>query len=148
MSSDPNVVAVHTHLMLQAQRRVKKAQQDLKATVATAKAADVHWRDVQDALKEYELSPEARREKAERHVSVLQALGVPVQLEMFDSYVPLDNDDTVKARRRGWFAAICGADSENVPYDPGCAEGQAWLNGWQEFQAVLAGFFGEEASDA
>lgn len=147
MNNDPNVVAVHTYLMLQSQRRVKAAQHDMKAVVAQARAVGVNFKDVQEALKEYDMSPEARREKAERQASVLQALGVPCQLEMFDTYVPRDNDDDAQARRRGWFAAICGANSDDAPYPPGSSEGQAWLDGWNDFQAALAGYFGAEAAD-
>lgn len=143
MSHDPNVVAVHTHLMLQARARTKSAQNAARATIAAAKAAGVHWSDVQDALREYEMSSEARREKAERQAQVLQALGVPVQLEMFDAYVPRDNDDTAQAKRQGWFAAICGRPLD-PPQDAGTAEGQAWMAGWHEFQVVLRGYFGAD----
>lgn len=134
--SDPNTIAVYTHLLLKRQRAVKSAQSGLKSMVGQAKGAGVHWADVQAALKEYEMSADARREKAERQANVLSALGVPVQLEMFDALVPRDNDETAQARRRGWYAAI--HDQECAPpYPPGSPEGQAWMAGWQEFHDAL-----------
>ncbi len=137
--SDTTTIAIYTHLLLKRQKAVKSAQSNLKAMVSQAKGAGVLWSDVQEALKEYYVSADARRERAERQANVLTALGVPVQLEMFDAYVPRDNDVTADAKRRGWFAAI--ADQECVPpCEPGTPEGQAWINGWHEFHDALTDF--------
>lgn len=134
--SDPNTIAVYTHLLLKRQRNVKAAQSLLKSMVQQANGAGVKWADIQAALKEYEMSDDARREKAERQANVLTALGVPVQLEMFDAYVPRDNDEGAAAKRRGWFAAIHDQRCE-PPYEPGSVEGQAWMAGWHEFMDAL-----------
>jgi len=142
--SDTQTIAIYTHLLLKRQKMVKGAQSQLKAMVQQARGAGVHWTDVQAALKEYEMSADARRERAERQANVLTALGVPVQLEMFDAYVPRDNDDTAQARRRGWYAAIHDTPCE-PPYPAGSAEGQAWMAGWHEFHNALTAFM--EAKD-
>lgn len=137
--SDPNTIAIYTHLLLKRRRAVKSAQALLKSMVQQASGAGVRWTDVQAAIKEYEMSDDARRERAERQANVLNALGVPVQFEMFDAYVPRDNDEAADARRRGWFAAINDAPL-NPPYPPGSIEGQAWIEGWHNFQNVLSDF--------
>lgn len=145
--SDKNTIAVYAHLLLKRQRDVKAAQSQLKSMVQQARSAGVRWVDVQAALKEYEMSTEARHERAERQANVLTALGVPVQIEMFDAYVPRDNDETAEARRRGWYAAIQDAPN-NPPYEAGSPEGQAWLDGWHEFRTVLTDLlFADSAAD-
>ena len=135
--SDVNAIAVYTHLMLKRQKAVKAAQTAHRSMVQQARSAGVHWRDVQAAIKEFEMSDEARREKAERQANVLSALGVAVQLEMFEAYVPRQNDDLAQARRRGWYAAINDAPCV-PPCEPGSREGQAWIDGWNEFHTVLS----------
>ena len=146
--SDATTIAVYTHLLLKAQRKVKDAQADLKSTAKDAKKRGVHWADVQAALKEYSMTAEARRQKAERQASVLSAIGVPVQLDMFDAYVPRDNDETAQAKRKGWFAAVHDEACE-PPYPAGSPEGQAWITGWHEFHDAMAEFFkgGDEPAE-
>jgi len=128
-------IALYTYLLLGKREETKSAQRR-EATMAKEAAQNgVSWTEVKLALKEYELTPQARQAKAERQAAIYRAVGAPVQLEMFDSYVSsMVNDTEAEARRRGRFAAICHQEC-SPPYEPGSPEGQAWMNGWH---AVLA----------
>lgn len=135
-SATDDTIALYAHLLLRKQSAVKSEQKRLSALVKEAGQHGVVWSDVKGALKEYEQSPEARRAKAERMAAIFQAIGAPVQLELFDAYQPRREDDEAVARHKGRLAAVCHGDCV-PPYPAGSAEGQAWLDGWHSVQKLV-----------
>lgn len=129
-------IALYTHLLIGKRNDSRSAQKREAAMAKEAAQNGVSWADVKAALKEYELTPAARTAKAERQAKIFRALGAPVQLELFDAYVALPNDREAEARRKGRFAAICHAGCV-PPYEPGSAEGRAWMEGWHEIYALV-----------
>lgn len=134
--AEADVIALYAHLLLGRQSVVKSEQRKLAAMSKEAQQHGVSWSEVKAALKEYEQSPEARRAKAERQARIYDAIGAPVQLEMFDAYEPKKNDTEEEARRKGRFAAICHGEC-SPPYNAGSAEGQAWIDGWHSVYKLV-----------
>lgn len=135
--SQDDKIALYAFLLLQQQDKVKHQQKILSAIAKEADANGVRWPDIKAAVKEYEQTPEARRERTERLARIYEAVGAPVQLELFDAYEPKREDDVETARKKGRFAAVMQGDDQ-PPYAAGSPEGQAWLDGWHDIHKLVA----------
>lgn len=147
--AEADTIALYTHLLLGAQSEVKAKQRRLTVVSKEAGQNNVNWSDVKAALKEYEQPAEVRAARAKRQQEIYAGIGVPVQIEMFDAYLPKVNDSEADAERKGRFAAVCHGEC-TPPYPPGSREGQAWIKGWGDFMALVDQYnnrFRDEGSD-
>lgn len=139
-TATPDNIAVYAHLFIQR----LKAEKDEKLRTAALKKemqnAGVNAAEIQAAIKEANRTSTERLADAERKAVYLQAVGAPVQLELFESSRPRVNDPAAVARQRGRMDAIIGKTETDTPWAAGTAEGQAWLEGHRELMDLVAAY--------
>lgn len=126
------LTASHVALYEKALNRKKLADAELKNICKVAKAEGVLLADIKAYIDaKTDEGQERLREQAERVARVAKWFKFAVQADLFDDGAPPTN----RSHRLGKEAGMAG-EKAVVPED---CDPTAWMNGWHEGQAALAG---------
>lgn len=133
-------IAVYAFLYLRESAVVARAKRCLDALVKEMKTKHVVAKEIVKAFAAIEISATERQAKMNREVAYLQAIGAPVQLELFEMSVPIANDIIARATEKGRMDAIRGVIESDNAWNAGTEEGQAWLNGHRTMMGLVADY--------
>lgn len=134
------IVAVFAKKMFAQDKRVRAERDRWRALLARGKQHGVTWAQIEDAITEFQMTNDQRSRRNFLMVETFQALGIPAQMDLFEVVEARRNDPVEEARQRGRFAAITCQSEGELPYPPGSPEGQAWLNGYRDMEALERAF--------
>jgi hypothetical protein len=135
-----DIIAIFTKYMIAQQRRIKAEQERWTALKQRASAFGVEWKDVKLALAEWEKTDEARDREMAKIAGVFDAIGIAAQLDMFEVIAPRVNDTVHQAALRGRLDCVLGEPESSDRYIAATPEGQAYLNGYRDMEALVAAF--------
>lgn len=133
-------IAVYAFLYLRSVKVVEGHKRHLQSIVKEMKTKYVSASEIDKAFKAIEISAVERQAKANREVAYLQAIGAPVQLELFEMSMPMPNDILARATEKGRMDAIRGVGEIDNAWNHGTPEGQAWLNGHRTLLGLVADY--------
>lgn len=140
VTANTDEVAVYAFLYFCENDLVRAAKSKLAALKKEMGQKGVLPKEIERAFREIARSPAERQADQERFASYLQAVGAPVQLELFEMSVPRRNDLEAEARNKGRLDAINGRHEIDIPFPAGSAEGQAWMEGHRGLHALVEGY--------
>jgi len=130
-------IAVYSFLYLRQNEETKSVKRKEAALKKEMSSKGVLSKEIEKALKELDTSAAERQAEQERRAAYCTAIGMNVQLELFETVVPRRNDVEAEARQRGRTDAILGRSELDTPYAAGTPEGQAWLAGHRDLHDLV-----------
>lgn len=135
-----DTVAKHVRAMAAAQKLIADGKDAEKAAKKAAKDDGVPVKELERALADSRMDPQALVDRENRYISMLKLLRAPVgtQFSFLD-----DVDDSAaltaeqlnkKWHNEGYQAGISAKNRDTCPHDPNSEAGRAWGEGYAEGQ--------------